>query len=144
MSAPNTILILRKITHIKQDSNSESEISMLSCSTNKCCNLLFFFFFIFSPYEADHTSDSSDGKVLFTISSKRTLLNKTRQINIQNFYKIIFFKYRTRQIKSTETNKKVTISIKISNFFLPVILSCLVLYLKKDNYTANLYIILYY
>ena len=31
-----------------------------------------------------------------------------RQYNIQIFYKIIFFKYRTRQIKTTETNKKVT------------------------------------
>ena len=31
-----------------------------------------------------------------------------RQYNIQIFYKIIFFNYRTRQIKTTETNKKVT------------------------------------
>ena len=36
------------------------------------------------------------------------LFNKTRQYNIQIFDKIIFFKYRTRQIKTIETNKKVT------------------------------------
>ena len=36
---------------------------------------------------------------------KRMLFNKTRQYNIQIFDKIIFFKYRTRQIKTTETNK---------------------------------------
>ena len=31
-----------------------------------------------------------------------------RQDNLIFFYKIIFLKYRTRQIKTTETNKKVT------------------------------------
>ena len=31
-----------------------------------------------------------------------------RQNNIQIFFKIIFFKYRTRQLKTIETNKKVT------------------------------------
>ena len=36
------------------------------------------------------------------------LFNKTRQYNIQNIDKIFFFKYRTRQIKTRETNKKVT------------------------------------
>ena len=36
---------------------------------------------------------------------KRTLFNKTRQYNIQIFYEIIFFKYRTRPIEATETNK---------------------------------------
>ena len=35
---------------------------------------------------------------------KRTLFNKTRQYNIQMFDKIIFFKYKTRQIKPIETN----------------------------------------
>ena len=37
----------------------------------------------------------------------RTLFNKTKQYMIYIFYKIILFKYRTKQIKSTETNKKV-------------------------------------
>ena len=32
-------------------------------------------------------------------------VNKTRQYNIQMFDKIIFSKYRIRQIKVTETNK---------------------------------------
>ena len=36
---------------------------------------------------------------------KKKLFNTTRQYNIQIFYKIINFKYRTRQIKATETNK---------------------------------------
>ena len=36
------------------------------------------------------------------------LFKKTRQYNIQLFDKIIFFKYRTREIKATETNTKVT------------------------------------
>ena len=36
------------------------------------------------------------------------VFNKTRQYNIQMLHKIIFIKYRTRQIKATETNKKVT------------------------------------
>ena len=31
------------------------------------------------------------------------LFNKTRQYNIQIYYKIIFFKYRTRQIKKLLT-----------------------------------------
>ena len=39
---------------------------------------------------------------------KRTLFNQTRQYNIQVLDKIIFFKYMTRRIKTTETNKKVT------------------------------------
>ena len=37
------------------------------------------------------------------------LFNKTRQYNIQMFDKIIFFKYRTRQIKTTETLRKLLI-----------------------------------
>ena len=36
---------------------------------------------------------------------KRMLFNKTRQYNIKIFNKIIFFKYRTRELKTTETNK---------------------------------------
>ena len=36
------------------------------------------------------------------------LFNKTTQYNIQIVNKIIFFKYKTRQIKTTETNKKVS------------------------------------
>ena len=36
---------------------------------------------------------------------KRILFHKTRQYNIQMFNKIIFFKYRTIQIKATKTNK---------------------------------------
>ena len=36
------------------------------------------------------------------------IFNKTRYFNIHIFDKIIIFKYRTRQIKATETNKKVT------------------------------------
>ena len=36
---------------------------------------------------------------------KRTLFNKTRQYNIHIFDKLIFFRYRTREIKATETNK---------------------------------------
>ena len=39
---------------------------------------------------------------------KRTLFNETRQYNIQMFDKTIFLKYRTRQIKATETNKEIT------------------------------------
>ena len=35
------------------------------------------------------------------------LFNKQRQNNIHIFDKIIFLKYMTRQIKTTETNKKV-------------------------------------
>ena len=41
------------------------------------------------------------------------LFNKTRQYNIQIFNKIILFKYRTRQIRTTETNKKLLILIKM-------------------------------
>ena len=37
---------------------------------------------------------------------------------MQIFDKIIFFKYKTRQIQTTETNKKATISFKISNFLI--------------------------
>ena len=37
---------------------------------------------------------------------KEMLLDETRQYNIHIFHKIIFFKYRTRQIKPTETNKE--------------------------------------
>ena len=33
------------------------------------------------------------------------LFNKTRQYNIQVFNKKLVFKYRTRQIKATETNE---------------------------------------
>ena len=36
---------------------------------------------------------------------KRTLFNETRQYNIQIFYKFIFLKYMTKQMKATETNK---------------------------------------
>ena len=38
-----------------------------------------------------------------SFEENKTLFNKTRHI----FDKIFFFKYRTRQIKTTETNKKV-------------------------------------
>ena len=38
-------------------------------------------------------------------SLKRTLFNETRQYNIQIFDISIFLKYRTKQIKATETNK---------------------------------------
>ena len=58
---------------------------------------------------------------------KAMLFYKTRQYNIHIFNKIIFFKNRTRQVKTTETNKKVTLLILIEtlvpNFF---ILSCLI------------------
>ena len=43
--------------------------------------------------------------------SKQTRFKKDktiRQDNIQIFINIIFFKYRTRQIKTTKTNNKVT------------------------------------
>ena len=33
---------------------------------------------------------------------------KTRQYNVKTFYKIIFFKSRTRQIKTTQINERVT------------------------------------
>ena len=36
---------------------------------------------------------------------KRMLFNKTKKYNIETFIKIFFFKYRTRQIKTIETNK---------------------------------------
>ena len=36
---------------------------------------------------------------------KRTLFNKTRQYTIHIFDKIIFFKYRTKQIKTTKKEK---------------------------------------
>ena len=36
---------------------------------------------------------------------KRTLFNKTKQYNVEMFDNIFFFKYRTRQMKTTETNK---------------------------------------
>ena len=36
------------------------------------------------------------------------LFNKTRQYNVQIFNKIVFFKYRTRKLKTTETNNYVT------------------------------------
>ena len=39
---------------------------------------------------------------------KRTLFNNTKQYNIHIFDKIFFFKYKTSQIKTTETNMKVT------------------------------------
>ena len=38
-------------------------------------------------------------------ATSRSLFNETRQYNIHIFDKIIFFKYRIRQIKATETNK---------------------------------------
>ena len=44
---------------------------------------------------------------------KGMLFYKTRQYNIHIFDKIIFFKNRTRQVKTTETNKKVTLLILI-------------------------------
>ena len=34
------------------------------------------------------------------------LFNKTRQYNIDIFFKIIFFKYRTREMEDTQTNNK--------------------------------------
>ena len=40
-----------------------------------------------------------------TKTFKRTLFIETRQYTIQIFDKTIFLKYRTRQIKYTETNK---------------------------------------
>ena len=55
-----------------------------------------------------------------TNNVKKECINNTRQYNIQIFYKYIFFKYRTRQIKATETKKKTSVA-----------LICLVLYLKK-------------
>ena len=39
--------------------------------------------------------------------TKRMLFNKTVQYYIQIFNKIIFFKYRTREIKAIEKNKKI-------------------------------------
>ena len=39
--------------------------------------------------------------------TKRMLFNKTVQYYIQIFNKIIFFKYRTREIKAIETNKRI-------------------------------------
>ena len=58
------------------------------------------------------------------------LSNEIRHYNIQIFDKIIFFKYRTRQIKTTERNKKgkATVSIKMSNFLICfcILLSCLI------------------
>ena len=43
-----------------------------------------------------------------TNTVKKEQVNKTRQYKIEMFNKNIFFKNRTRQIKATETNKKVT------------------------------------
>ena len=59
-------------------------------------NLYFFLLFLFSPKRTKQTR------------LKRTLFSTTRQYNTYIFNKIIFFKYRSRQIKATETNKKVT------------------------------------
>ena len=39
------------------------------------------------------------------------LFNETRQYSIKIFNKIIFFKYRTRQVKATETNDQLVILI---------------------------------
>ena len=36
---------------------------------------------------------------------KRMLFKKTRLYNIQIFHKVIYFQYRTKQMKTTETNK---------------------------------------
>ena len=47
----------------------------------------------------------------------------TRQYNIQIFNKIIFFKYRTREIKATETNKYVTY-LNETQFGMDSALSC--------------------
>ena len=60
------------------------------------------------------------------------LFNKTRQYsnNIQFFNKMIFSRYRTRQIKATETNKLIKATGK-NHLFVSIVLICLVLYLKK-------------
>ena len=57
-----------------------------------------------------------------------------RQYNTQNFDKYIFLKYRTRQIKATETNKKVTYQAATSIKISPI--------LEKDNFIEHLCIIL--
>ena len=51
------------------------------------------------------------------------LFNKTRQYsnNIQFFNKMIFSRYRTRQIKATETNKLIKAAEK-TNLFLSIVL----------------------
>ena len=69
-------------------------------------------------------------------------LTLCKQYNIQNFETIIFFKYRTRQIKTTETNKKLLILIEtviLLTFFVCFCsfdLSCSIL--EKDNFILNL------
>ena len=63
------------------------------------------------------------------------LFNETRHYNINIFYKIIFLKYKTRQIKATEP-------IKISNSlicFCSFDLSCPIL--EKDNFIEFFYIV---
>ena len=63
----------------------------------------------------------------------KMLFNKTRQYNIHIFNKIIFFSYRTKQIKTTETNKVTYLNwngslTKKDNFieYLYIVLSCLI------------------
>ena len=58
--------------------------------------------------ENKHSYLSTSGMFVIILKQqcyKRTLFKETRQYNTQIFYKYIFFKYRTRQIKATETNK---------------------------------------
>ena len=49
-------------------------------------------------------------KIILKQIKKQMLFSTTRQCNIQ----IIFFKYRTWQIKTTETNKKITYDITVN------------------------------
>ena len=77
-----------------------------SCVTEYFGELFFIFASSFS-----FTARAASFKAFFRSTKtkqqgyERTLFNKTKQYNIQIFDKNIFFKYRTRQIKATETNK---------------------------------------
>ena len=66
----------------------------------------------------------------------RTLFNKTRQCNRYIFYKIIFFKYGTTEIKATETNKQIYLFVSVALISCPI--------LEKDHFIENLYIALSY
>ena len=61
------------------------------------------------------------------------LFKKRIQYNIHIFDKIIFFKYRTRQLKTTVTNEKV-IYLNWNGSLTKI--------LEKDNFIVNLYIVL--
>ena len=72
------------------------------------------------------------------------LFNKTRQYNMQIFNKIIFFKFRTRQLKAMEISKlcilvKLPFQLLIS--FCRFDLSCPIL--EKDIFIKKLYIVLF-